>query len=211
MDDDTVSIAESQSPPTPIQGFARPAKLAPAPYRGQLAEGRVPTPIHNSFFTNGALGIPRSSSDGSNMDLEDVPLQTVRSPMAPPPRRTTLRDHPMPSPIRESLLSPGIPLRSPGSLHSPGPFHSPTTSGSMETSIAAASQMSRLSMNGSENMDIDDGRGGEDSGIDMSPRKGRARSGALSTQKTRYVMGYRDDCDKCRAKVPGHFSHFLPV
>ncbi|KAF2097210.1 hypothetical protein NA57DRAFT_77464 [Rhizodiscina lignyota] len=199
MDDDMVSIVESHSPPTPIQPTNRPAKLAPAPYRGLLtSEGRVPTPIHSTFFSGGSPSIPRSSSDVSDMDLADVrpQIQIVRSPMAPPPRKSGYRDHPMPSPIRESLQSPRE-----------VPMPSPTQNGSMETSIATANQMSRLSVNGGDSMEVDDARSSDG----FSPRKGRARSGALSTQKTRFVMGYREDCEKCRAKVPGHFSHYIPM
>lgn len=52
-------------------------------------------------------------------------------------------------------------------------------------------------------------------------RKGRARSGAISSSPDtprswhglsgrRFYMGYRDDCEKCRNRTPGHFAHFLP-
>jgi hypothetical protein len=217
MNDDTVSIVESQSPPTPIQNFSRLAKLAPAPYR-PLAEARVPTPIHNNFFTNGVPGVPRSSSDMSNLDLEDVAPEPVRSPMAPPPRRFGQRDHPMPSPIRESLLSPALhspSLHSP-SLHSPslqsprGSLVSPTSNGAMETSIAAANQMSRLSMN-SERMETDEAQKENVGDNGVSPRKGRARSGAIYREKMVFAYGYRSDCEKCRARVPGHNSHYLPM
>jgi hypothetical protein len=207
MNDDMVSIVGSQSPPTPIQTPSRPAKLAPAPYRGLLSEARVPTPIHDNFFPGGIPGIPRSSGDVSNMDLEDSMPQTVRSPMAPPPtRRFALRDHPMPSPIREALHSP--------SLQSPrANLMSPTQSGAMETSIAAATQLSRLSMggDGTEAMETDEVQKENLIANGLSPKKGRARSGAISSQKMAFSYGYRGDCDKCRARVPGHNAHYLPI
>jgi hypothetical protein len=46
-------------------------------------------------------------------------------------------------------------------------------------------------------------------GAVTTPTRGRKRSGALSG-KGRFLMGYRDDCEKCRQRVPGHYSHFLP-
>jgi hypothetical protein len=71
---------------------------------------------------------------------------------------------------------------------------------------ATESQLSRLSVGGVEEMDMED--------VVRSPtmhaKTGRARSGAI-TDKRKFSMGYRDDCDKCRARVPGHFSHFLPA
>ena len=29
-------------------------------------------------------------------------------------------------------------------------------------------------------------------------------------RRSALVMGYRADCDKCRCKVPGHYSHIVP-
>lgn len=37
----------------------------------------------------------------------------------------------------------------------------------------------------------------------------RRRSLTVPSEKRRFCMGYRDDCEKCRLRVPGHFSHFL--
>ncbi len=43
----------------------------------------------------------------------------------------------------------------------------------------------------------------------------RRRSGAISSgesgSKPVISMGFRADCDKCREKVPGHYSHMLKV
>lgn len=62
--------------------------------------------------------------------------------------------------------------------------------------------------------------GRSDDGMDMdspmpesqrSPdsKQGRARSGAI-TGKKKFHMGFREDCPKCQARVPGHNAHFLP-
>ena len=37
----------------------------------------------------------------------------------------------------------------------------------------------------------------------------RRRSQTVPSEKKRFCMGYRADCEKCRLRVPGHFSHFL--
>jgi hypothetical protein len=79
------------------------------------------------------------------------------------------------------------------------PLPSPISEDYVETPTdITSSQLSRLSFNG-EDMEMD------------VPRTGRARSGAITAEKKKFVVGYRDDCDKCRAKVPGHWAHFLPI
>jgi hypothetical protein len=30
-----------------------------------------------------------------------------------------------------------------------------------------------------------------------------------SPQKRRLVMGYREDCESCRLRIPGHFNHYI--
>lgn len=45
-------------------------------------------------------------------------------------------------------------------------------------------------------------------------RKQRARSGAFTSPRDsdtskKFSMGYREDCEKCRNRVPGHMNHFL--
>lgn len=82
----------------------------------------------------------------------------------------------------------------------------PVTEAPMETpSILVSNTLSRLNVSGEENMDMDDNP--------MLPPaempRGRRRSGAI-TEKRRFAIGYREDCEKCRQRVPGHFSHFLP-
>ena len=43
----------------------------------------------------------------------------------------------------------------------------------------------------------------------FSGQRERRRSQTVPAEKKRFCMGYRDDCEKCRQRVPGHFSHFL--
>jgi hypothetical protein len=48
----------------------------------------------------------------------------------------------------------------------------------------------------------------------LTPARNRRRSDAISggageTGKVVFSMGYRADCEKCRERVPGHYSHVL--
>ena len=81
--------------------------------------------------------------------------------------------------------------------------HTPTT--------AAGSQLSMLSVS---DMEIDGyvATPGTKELEGVAVRKQRQRSGAfISTPEAarKVSMGYRDDCDRCRNKVPGHMNHFL--
>lgn len=84
--------------------------------------------------------------------------------------------------------------------------HTPTT--------AAGSQLSLLTVT---DMDVDietpdSSVPGNSTPNTVIVRKQRQRSGAfISTPDAarKFSMGYRDDCDKCRRKVPGHVNHFL--
>ena len=40
-------------------------------------------------------------------------------------------------------------------------------------------------------------------------KMGRARSDAITGSAKRVVFGYREDCAKCRARIPGHWAHFI--
>lgn len=47
---------------------------------------------------------------------------------------------------------------------------------------------------------------------ELHVRKQRARSGAFTSPRDpskKFSMGYREDCDKCRNRIPGHMNHFL--
>ncbi|KAF2086747.1 hypothetical protein K490DRAFT_66530 [Saccharata proteae CBS 121410] len=79
-------------------------------------------------------------------------------------------------------------------------------SGSTPTDIAG-SRLSRLSFEPDENMDLD---GPDPEEPRVSPRTGRARSGAILGKK-KFVMGFQPNCKLCRERVPGHNAHFLPL
>lgn len=103
----------------------------------------------------------------------------------------------------------------------------------MDTSDLPSSQLSRLSVS-HDGMDLDaddiawsqnmllasQASYGEGVPFDVPTtpggRTGRARSGAFSASSTaqdkggrRVVFGYREECEKCRMRFPGHFAHFV--
>ena len=134
----------------------------------------------------------------------------------PRPKTNFENDYRLPSPIHEDAMEIADSQLSRLSFHSvdDGPMSMDLGLG-LDTSISNAHIDTRV-----------------DSGIDPGPasempviplvRKGRARSGAISSSPDtprswhglsgrRFFMGYREDCEKCRMKIPGHFAHFLPV
>lgn len=194
--DHRVSIAGSASPPSPFHySLLRPDKLN-SPGLDQLS-GRIPTPIHSNFHLAQPPPPARSRT-------ESYLSNTVLPGFARPKQRLE-NDYRMPSPINED---------------------------SMETSDLPSSQLSRLSVS-QDSMDVDDAVWSQSShypssdslpwdNIPPTPttpggRTGRARSGAFSSASTtpqdkggrRVVFGYREDCEKCRMRFPGHFAHFV--
>lgn len=183
--DENVSIAGSASPESPYQhhnSFLRPNKLNS---HDQFHGGRIPTPIHSSFQIGAP---PRSLSLGLYNGFGDPMLPGGFSRQYRP-RLSNEADHRMPSPIREDYLETPTELTS--------------------------SQLSRLSVSQTsmddEDMEMDTMISSQqNSPVSPTGRTGRARSDAISTgQSKRVVFGYRDDCAKCRTRMPGHWAHFL--
>lgn len=208
MEDD-LDIIGSQPPDSPfVQSFMRPAKLDSTLFGRDSSvnnTGRIPTPIYPSFHASrgsgsvagmGALGFPNSGFAGG-MGTENkylgVPSNSILH-TPPVPRKKPQVDHDrsrrMPSPISEDEDIPDTPT------------------------ALTQSQLSRLSVTSfAEQMDMETTNWSESGmapppGVVTTPTRGRKRSGALSG-KGRFSMGYREDCEKCRQRVPGHYAHFL--
>jgi hypothetical protein len=132
--------------------------------------------------------------------------------MAPPPpsprnKNNTFLSGRLPTPIYPSF--PSTPLSVSPYLytsHSPNrPMPSPIREDIMD------SQLSKLSVR-DEPMDLDDQMPFSPTDSEISfgvARKGRARSGAITTSSRKIFAGYLQNCDKCRDKVPGHYIHFV--
>jgi hypothetical protein len=196
MDDDDMDV-RSQPPESPAfssfgNNFMRPAMLQPSLFNSAAVNnnnGRIPTPIHPTFKRGGmnGLGYPMSgSAGGMAMNNSNVP-----SMQAPPPAWKGQRQDAdddrtrrMPSPISEDDDIPDTPT------------------------AFTQSQLSRLSFSHPSTSDQMDTESSSTLAPPPTPR-GRKRSGAL-TGMGRFSMGYREDCEKCRQRVPGHYSHFLP-
>ncbi|OJD39755.1 uncharacterized protein BKCO1_2000307 [Diplodia corticola] len=183
--------AMRSNPNSPALPFMLPERRNPRHHETEPSTGRVPTPIYGHFppkiTSNEPSGIPSNIRPTTLEELRAASVNARRS-MA---QRDVGRD--MPSPIREDEMA-----------------MTPTT--------VAGNRLSRLHVSG---------RGGNDDGMDMdSPttldpqrhaaamaaadsKPGRARSGAI-TGKKKFHMGFREDCPKCIARVPGHNAHFLP-
>ena len=52
-----------------------------------------------------------------------------------------------------------------------------------------------------------DSASGSVDGEDEEGDVGLGRHLRIAASKGRFTMGYRSDCEKCRARVPGHWAH----
>lgn len=194
MDEDDPDVIASQPPDSPfITTNFRPAKLNADLFSRDPAAnntGRIPTPIYPNFHTGAmsGLGYPGSGLAGG-MSMSNgylgAPSSNTPATRPPPVRQQSSqadqdRSRRMPSPISEDEDIPDTPT------------------------ALTQSQLSRLSVTSSDRMDAEMAQP-----TAPTPTRGRKRSGAL-TGMPRFSMGYRDDCEKCRQRVPGHYSHFLP-
>jgi hypothetical protein len=188
-EDDSQSDVRSQPPESPFGGhFFRPPTLNPSSslLSDHSSTGRIPTPIHATFNRGGmnGLGYPTSGSAGSvtSNALPPLPGLMVRKNRQ---EQGNNRNRRMPSPISEDDDIP----------------NTPTT--------LTESQLSRLSVSHADAEEMEMGTESAPPLVLPPTPRGRKRSGAL-TGTPRFSMGYRDDCEKCRQRVPGHYSHFLP-
>ncbi|KAF2133608.1 hypothetical protein P153DRAFT_373190 [Dothidotthia symphoricarpi CBS 119687] len=192
MDDDEADTRSQPTEDSPFGGnsFMRPPMLntslsAPSMHN----TSRIPTPIYPNFHRAGmnGLGFPNNNNNS--------PPSTHPPPHAQPAWQAARHDldddrtRRMPSPISEDEDLAGSPIE------------------------LTQSQLSRLSVSFD---DMDTATDAVETcsppaaAAPPTPRSGRKRSGAL-TGSGRLVMGYREDCEKCRLRVPGHYSHFLPA
>ena len=199
MEEDDLDV-RSQPPESPAFStsgnlFMRPAMLKPSLFGSESANsGRIPTPIHPTFKRGGmhGLGYPTSGFAGGLNTSTGSLNGPVPSMQAPPPARKGHsrqdmdddRSRRMPSPISEDEDIPDTPT------------------------ALTQSQLSRLSFSHPNADQMETEMSPTPLTLPPTPR-GRKRSGAL-TGMGRFSMGYRDDCEKCRQRVPGHYSHFLP-
>lgn len=212
----TVSASTTQwsSPATSPEDFEAPkmkktnrfinpiTSTPPSPKSYPMAP---PTPRHSRF----ALQPPPKPVNGQRLPTPTYghfPLSTRKDISTPDVSPKTHSNN------KSAVLRRGLPTLLPPSPISETEFESPTAAGMGDL-------LSRLQMNSSPSS----GRDGKNSTDENSParaKQGRRMAvdqGRLgvdlgqTTQsgKTTLAMGYRADCESCRARVPGHFNHFV--
>jgi len=156
--------------------------------------GRVPTPIYNHFPSTDDVIMSMDSADDADVDELDLVATSSQAGLQDFDHDLMLlRRHRLPSPISEdeTMISP--------------------TSG-------AGGMLGRLNVcnNGAEGTSASRGWGVSDQQYDgregsVEPRGWWKTKEKGKTGKTILSMGYRADCEKCRTRVPGHWSHFIKV
>ncbi len=191
MDDSDMDMMHSPLSPTQARP-SRPFRLNPQSLAHNPSGGRLPTPIHSSFLpTSRRVSVPVRdglgiTDAGSFFGGSFHHPAKARIPSCPSVLPTSM-EHSLPSPISEN-----------------GP-ETPTTA-------AAGNQLSQLSMIGEEGMELDMAETSVAVRLPLSQPGGIPSPVHEGTgSKRRFSMGYREDCSRCRERVPGHFSHFIPA
>lgn len=134
----------------------------------------------------------------------------------PTPISAAIRPQPMPVQVPNNSFTHSLPTmmtrghlgyaveRFPSPISEDEP-HTPTT--------AAGSQLSLLTVTDVDmDMDLPEPTPPPPQPEPITVRKQRQRSGAFTSPREpskRLIMGYREDCEKCRNRVPGHMNHFM--
>jgi len=197
-----IRIRHSSSPPS-LNFPNRPPRLnaqklyayhpmSPGVPNSSLSTGRIPTPIH-PFFP-GSNPSPRTHPSPAPLSAASSLFSLNRA---------------MPSPIREDTSSIDLAGSHLAKLSVSGPGFGAAGGEVMLLDDPLASPTSGGGLL-SPPLDFDE--------FGLPIRKGRARSGAVSTLTSpvtpvaphrRIFTGYLPNCEKCRNKVPGHYMHFL--
>lgn len=203
--------------------------LSPGPFQSDSAttlSARIPTPIHSSFgpFIRPGTGkAPAFRIEGLfTSDEQDSMMRRRRR---------------LPSPISEGLPSPSVivegiedmqmevenyhdndmpisPLtRPPGFSQSlsvsqsnaSSPSHSQLHSQDLNSDSDALDQDSSMSLTTPTKKGYPRTKHSLRNWTGLVPESNRSGTGP----KKGFSMGYRSDCEKCRMKVPGHFSHIV--
>ena len=107
---------------------------------------------------------------------------------------------------KTAVLRRGLPTLLPPSPISENEFESPTAAG-MDDML---SRLKMSSPDGGKNRPEGDSPSIVKFGRRMAVDQGRVdRAQTLGGGETTLTMSYRADCEKCRAKVPGHFNHII--
>jgi hypothetical protein len=163
--------------------------------------------VEQDLFSSPSIPVLPPSGRPARLDPK-LFQQDVHGGRVPTPMFNTFTAHPF-RPRNDTMFDE---CSSPRTTSAPKPFDRPhrmpspiSEDDTDEKTMQTSSQLSRLSVT-EESMDM------EGIEIVLPPlRKGRSRSGAITIEKRRFSMGFRDDCEKCQMKLPGHYAHFLPI
>ncbi|KAI9820191.1 MAG: hypothetical protein M1827_005813 [Pycnora praestabilis] len=170
---------QNLSPPEPTH--LSPHAINPA------SGGRIPTPIYGSFFS--ASGSQHDTDLNMESDAEDVLSVVNSSPQQRFDMESKRRRRRLPSPISES----GDDVQSPATMT--GDMLASLIVGDLGVEIDAATIRDLHHAGTNEEKSWWEGSGGE--------------RHADNVRKTTFSMGFRADCEKCRSRVPGHYSHVI--
>jgi hypothetical protein len=160
-------------------GLLYPGPFHPDTSTSTSIAGRIPTPIHSQFSSHIRSG---HKVDQSTTTLD---IYTYNS-AGPTPIRNGRR---LPSPISEDeAISPSSLLQGLGGVQMEVEDPSDTPMEELKTTPKKGHTRSKHSLRNWG------GFGSEIPGVGV--RRG-------------FSMGYRSDCEKCRMRVPGHFSHVI--
>ena len=163
--------------------------------------GNLRMPFNDHGLACPPLRNPRMAIDGRGARISTPIIASVAGP-----QHSSVQDHGaqggpsvQPTASRSHLGFTMERFPSPISEDEP---HTPTT--------ATGSQLSLLTMTDVD-MDMEASEPTSQPEV-VTVRKQRQRSGAFISPREpskKFIMGYREDCDKCRDRVPGHMNHFL--
>ncbi len=154
---------------------------------------RIPTPRYGGFFLRSAASSLREDPAMMQHDEERIVQAMGMSSL-----NRSLDSRMLPSPINE------------GERYSPSGLRPAPRSGRSNrqrpTYPGPADENTRMDL-GSPALPVEDGA----TMREPQGRLGQTRTGGSGAAggKPMLVMGYRADCEKCKARVPGHYSHII--
>ena len=178
-----------------IKQFARTASITPPSPKSSRSYLMTPPPPRPSRFVLQPLPKP------VNGQRLPTPTYGHFPPLSSHPALYTPDVSPKTHPNKTALLRRGPPTLLPPSPISENEFESPTASNMGD--LLSRLQMSNSS--GGKNSNEGDSPSRAKLGRRMAIDQGQMSGGG----KTTLAMGYRADCDKCRARVPGHYNHVV--
>ncbi|KAA8576853.1 hypothetical protein EYC84_006899 [Monilinia fructicola] len=159
--------------------------LSPGPFQPDLSltlANRIPTPIHSSFSTCPRPDKPLHPTLSEPNLTDEAIIDQFR------------RGRRLPSPISEGEMSPSVIVEGINDMQMEveSSFPSPELEKEIPTPHKKGHTRSKHSL-----------RNWNGSTGDLA-----GNLNGVGTKRS-FSMGYRADCEKCRNKVPGHFSHII--